>query len=59
MQDQLAADLAYELTNLSHTHALLLQQYYAQAERWHLKLTASMGHLENQYVHSTHSSTVP
>ena len=37
-----------ELLNTTHTNVLLLQQIFAQAEKWHLDLDADLTTLENR-----------
>lgn len=49
LRSVLKGDVETELINVSHTNALLLQQLFHQAEKWHLKLQADISQLENRY----------
>jgi leucine zipper transcription factor-like protein 1 len=51
LESLIRSDVEHDLINLSHTNILLLQQYYTQAEQWHLKLTSNIAQLENKWVH--------
>ncbi|EDV27642.1 uncharacterized protein TRIADDRAFT_53552 [Trichoplax adhaerens] len=48
LRSVLKGDVETELLNVSHTNALLLQQLFHQAEKWHLKLQADISQLENR-----------
>ena len=37
-----------EFLSASHTNVLLLQQIFAQAQKWHLDLDADLSSLENR-----------
>ena len=41
-------DVESELLNAAHTNVLLLQQVFAQAQKWHLNLDANLAELENR-----------
>jgi len=41
-------EMEIELSNSSHTSALLLKQLLTQAEKWHLKLNCDVSELENR-----------
>lgn len=51
LQDTVANEVRTELRDASHTNGLLLQQLLANAEQWHLTLTADVSELENRFVH--------
>ena len=44
----IASEIESELINSSHTNVLVLQQVFAQAQKWHLDLDADLAELENR-----------
>lgn len=42
------SEMETELSDCVHTNVLLLQQLLAQAEEWHMTLTANISELENR-----------
>ena len=44
----IASEIECELINSSHTNVLVLQQVFAQAQKWHLDLDADLAELENR-----------
>jgi len=46
--DAVIGEVESELINSSHTHVLLLQQLFIQAEKWHLNLDTDLSELENR-----------
>ena len=44
----IASEIDSELINSSHTNVLVLQQVFAQAQKWHLDLDADLAELENR-----------
>jgi leucine zipper transcription factor-like protein 1 len=50
LQDVIRGEVETELNDSIHTNVLLVQQLLAQAEEWHLTLTANINELENRYM---------
>ena len=46
--DIISSEIESELINSSHTNVLVLQQVFAQAQKWHLDLDADLAELENR-----------
>ncbi len=45
---EVSVEVEAELLSAAHTNVLLLQQVFAQAQRWHLDLDADLAELENR-----------
>ncbi|ODM90088.1 Leucine zipper transcription factor-like protein 1 [Orchesella cincta] len=48
LHDVVRSEVVTELTDLTHTNALLLNQLLVQAQNWHLTLSANIAELEDQ-----------
>jgi len=49
LKDVVRGEVETELSDSIHTNVLLVQQLLAQAEEWHLTLTANINELENRF----------
>ena len=45
---EVSVEVEAELLSAAHTNVLLLQQVFAQAQKWHLDLDADLAELENR-----------
>ena len=49
INDLIQFEAESELISAAHTNALLLQQIFCQAQKWHLDLDADLSALENRF----------